>query len=126
MEKATKGSAELAEVNRELFKALSTGTVLIGSKETIKACKARAAKVIIHASNCPLAIRREVEALGGTGGAEPCIYDYPANSLELGLACGKPYAVASACITEPGDSEIVRLLSPNPHAKEKSLNISLR
>jgi ribosomal protein L30E len=44
MEKATKGSAELVEVNRELFKAISTGTVLIGSKETIKACKERAAK----------------------------------------------------------------------------------
>jgi len=126
MEKAAKGSAELAEVNRELFKALSTGTVLIGSKETIKACKERVAKVIIHASNCPLAIQHEVAALGGPGGAEPLIYAYPANSLELGLACGKPYAVASACITEPGDSEIVRLLSPNPHAREKSLNISLR
>lgn len=126
MVKAMKGSAELAEVNRELLKALSTGTVLLGSKETIKACKEKAAKVIIHAANCPPAIRGEIAALGGTGGAEPLIYDYPANSLELGLACGKPYAVASACITEPGDSEIVRLLSPNPHVKEKSLNISLR
>jgi large subunit ribosomal protein L30e len=126
MAKATKSSIELTDVNRELYKAISTGTVLIGSKETIKACKGGAAKVIIRASNCPTAIERAFEAAGGKGEAEQLVYEYPANSLELGLACGKPYAVASLCITEPGDSEILRLLNPVLHPKEKGLNITLR
>lgn len=120
---AKRGSVELSDVNRELQKVLKNGKVLIGSKETVKAFMGEEAKAIIYASNCPEKIRA---AFGGTddkGDREPIIYEYPANSLELGLACGKPYPIASLCITDTGDSEILRILSPNVQSKEKRLSI---
>jgi large subunit ribosomal protein L30e len=122
MAKTNRSSVELSNVNRELQKILNKGKVLIGSKETIKALTRKEAKIIIHASNCPETIRavfqdtKENEKL--------MIYEYPANSLELGLVCGKPYPIASLGITDTGDSEILRLLTPNANPKEKTLNIN--
>jgi large subunit ribosomal protein L30e len=120
------GSVELSEVNRELQKALSSGKVLIGSKETLKAFNSKEAKVIIHASNCPGVIRRVFESAGENGNEEPIIYEYPANSIELGLVCGKPYPIASLCITDTKDSEIVRALTTDVQPKKKTLSITTR
>jgi len=126
MAKAKKSSVELSDVNRELQKVLNNGKVLIGSKETMKAFMRNEAKVIIHASNCPEKIKRVFEDAETEENGERTIYEYPANSLELGLACGKPYPIASLCITDTGDSEILRLLTPNVHSKEKRLNVNMR
>lgn len=126
MAKAKKSSVALSDVNRELQKVLNNGKVLIGSKETKKAFMRNEAKIIIHASNCPEKIKRVFEDAETEGNGELTIYEYPANSLELGLACGKPYPIASLCITDTGDSEILRLLTPNVTLKEKTLNINLR
>lgn len=114
MEKTKKG-VELADLNRELKKVVETGQILIGSKETIKALRRKGTKFILYASNCPAEIRRVF--MEHVGDADLTIYDYPADSFELGLACGKPYPIASLCITDPGDSEIVRLLSPGTRGR---------
>jgi len=124
MAKAKKGSVELSDVNRELQKVVSSGEILIGSKETIKALRRKEAKIVIHASNCPEEIKKVFNDKKENG--EITIYEYPANSLELGLACGKPYAIASLCITDTGASEILRLLSPNVLSKRKMLGINIR
>lgn len=120
------GSVELSDVNRELQKVLNSGKVLIGSKETLKAFMKKEAKVIIHASNCPTVIRRVFENAGENGNGKLIIYEYPANSIELGLVCGKPYPIASLCITETKDSEIVRILTTDVPSKEKKLSITAR
>lgn len=122
MAKTNKNSVELSNVNRELQKVFNKGKVRIGSKETIKALTRKEAKLIIHASNCPDEIRGVFEETKASGG--PIIYEYPANSLELGLACGKPYPIASLSITDTGDSELLRLLSPNVPSKEKRLSFT--
>jgi len=122
MAKAKRKSVELSDVNRELQKVISSGKVLIGSKETIKTLRRRGkrAKIAIHASNCPEAIKEELKEIGKKKNKELAIYEYPANSLELGLTCGKPYSIASLCIVDTGESEILRLLSSNFHSKEKT------
>jgi large subunit ribosomal protein L30e len=126
MTKAKRGSVELSDVNRELQKILNRGMVRIGSKETIKAFMRREAKIIIHASNCPEKIKKVFEDADEKEKGDLTIYNYPANNLELGLACGKPYSIASLCITDTGDSEILRLLTSNACPKEKTLSINTR
>ncbi len=123
MAKAKKGLIELSDVNRELQKVVSSGEILIGSKETIKALRRKEAKIVIHASNCPEEIKKVFNDEKENG--EITIYEYPANSHELGLACGKPYAIASLCITETGASEILRLLTPKVLSKGKILGINV-
>jgi large subunit ribosomal protein L30e len=117
-------SVELSDVNRELQKMISSGKVLIGSKGAIKALRGRekGAKIVIHASNCPEEIKEELKEMDKEGDEKNTVYEYPSNSLELGLACGKPYSIASLCIMDAGKSEISRLLSHNVHSeKNKSL-----
>ena len=122
MAKTNKKSVEISNVNRELQKVLNKGGVRIGSKETIKALTRKEAKIVIHASNCPEEIKGVFEDTKDR--KELIIYEYPANSLELGLACGKPYPIASLGITDTGDSEILKLLNPEFQPKEKTLNIN--
>ncbi|MBA5942039.1 MAG: 50S ribosomal protein L30e [Methanophagales archaeon] len=129
-------SVALSDVNRELQKVFKKGKVLIGSKETIKAFMRKEGRIIIHASNCPEKIKKVFETAGtgtgtGTGtdtneNGEVIVYEYPANSLELGLIFGKPYPIASLCITDTGDSEILRILRPNVHYREKQQDINMR
>ncbi|MBN1454722.1 MAG: 50S ribosomal protein L30e [Methanomicrobia archaeon] len=123
--KAERSSIELSDVHRELQKVLYQGEVLLGSKETVRAVLNDEARVVIHASNCPEQVK-QVFADAARGDEELIVYEYPANSLELGLACGKPYSIASLCIIDPGDSAIVRVLTPDEQPKEKTLNIATR
>jgi large subunit ribosomal protein L30e len=126
MAKPKRSAIELSALNRELQKVLNNGNMLIGSKETMKAFMRNEARIIIHASNCPGEIKKIFEETFKKENGELTVYEYPANSLELGLACGKPYPVASLCITDTDNSEIVRLLTPNAHSTEKALNINMR
>jgi len=126
MEKTKKSVVELADVNRELKKVVDSGKILIGSKETMKALRRKEAKLIIYASNCPEEIKKVFAERDEKGNGDITIYDYPAKSLELGLACGKPYPIASLCIIDPGDSDILRLLSPLGVPKGRLLGANLR
>ncbi len=124
--KAERSSIELSDVHRELQKVLDQGDVLLGSKETVRAVLNDEARVVIHASNCPEQVKQIFTEAARNGDEDLIVYEYPANSLELGLACGKPYSVASLGITDPGDSAIVRILTPEEQPREKTLNIATR
>lgn len=123
MAKTRRDSVELSDVNRELQKVVNSGKILIGAKETIKALRGKEGKIVIHASNCPEEMKEEFKDIAKKENEKIALYEYPANSLELGLACGKPYSIASLCITDTGESEILRLLTSNVLHKEKTLSI---
>jgi large subunit ribosomal protein L30e len=38
------------------------------------------------------------------------VYKFPGTSLELGAACGKPFAVSVLTVLAPGESSIMSLL----------------
>ncbi len=121
-------SFELSDVNRELQKQIDNGKVVIGSKETIKTLNrsGEGAKIVIHASNCPEGIKDEFRVMVKKENKNISIYEYPANIFEFGLACSKPFSVASLCIIDVGESEILRFLSPNFHTKENKSMQDLR
>ncbi len=122
MAKTKRGSTELADVNRELQKVVNGGELLIGAKETVKALRRKEAKLVIYASNCPEKLRDNFNDADSGEREEVTYYKYPANSLELGLACGKPYSIASLCITDAGESEILRLRTSNDEVKTEVIN----
>ena len=125
-QKAERGTIVLSDVHRELQKVLHRGEVLLGSKETVKAVLNDEARVVIHASKCPERVKQIFADAARNGDEDLIVYEYPANSLELGLACGKPYSIASLCIIDPSDSAIVHVLTPEEQPKEKTLNIATR
>jgi len=100
---------EYADVNRELQKVMSDGKVVLGARETKKALKRGDAKLVIHASNCPQSLRYEIKELCDKAGVP--IHAYHADSRELGLACGKPYSVASLCVVDAGGTDILEVIA---------------
>ena len=105
-------SVEISDMNRELQKVLKSGKVLIGSNETLKALRGEGAavKAAIYASNCPEGIKKGFKEITKQKKGNIPFYEYPVNSIELGLACGKPYSIASLCILDTGKSDILRLI----------------
>ncbi len=105
---AKKKIHELTDINRELQKVVNSGKMLIGARETMKALEGKEPKLVIYASNCPERIKGDFKDMCKDSGI--AIYEYPANNSELGLACGKPYSIASLCVIDVGGSEILQLL----------------
>ena len=106
-------SVEISDMNRELQKVIKSGKVLIGANETLKALRRRdevAVKAVIYASNCREEIKERCKEETKQKKGNIPFYEYPVNSIELGLACGKPYSIASLCILDAGKSDILRLI----------------
>lgn len=92
-----------------------------------------AAKLIVIANNCPPLRKSEIEyyaMLAQTGvhhyhGSKPsplpyciilgdfnpCVSLVTADNVDLGTACGKLYTVSTLSITDPGDSDILKVHS---------------
>jgi large subunit ribosomal protein L30e len=87
------------DVNRALRTATKTGEVRFGISQARKAVEGRQGKLIVLASNCPAKDLREQRAIP--------VMEFPGNSIELGAACGKPFAVSVATIVSAGESQIL-------------------
>jgi large subunit ribosomal protein L30e len=88
------------DLNKVLRNVVKTGTVFIGSKQTIKAVDNQKAKIVILSSNCPKDIEDRI------AGKVPLI-NYPGIGIELGTTCDKPFSIAAMAVIEPGESDIM-------------------
>jgi large subunit ribosomal protein L30e len=88
------------DLARALKSAAVTGKVSLGLAETRKSVSRGEAKLVVVASNCPS--RGEFLAGGPTR-----VVEFPGTNVELGAACGKPYAVSVLAVVAPGDSNIL-------------------
>jgi large subunit ribosomal protein L30e len=95
----------MIDITRELRTLVTTGKVALGAEQAKKALKAKNAKLVIVAANVS---KPNAEAIGKFEGAP--IYKFPGSSLELGSACGKPFAVSVLTVLAPGESGIMSLL----------------
>jgi large subunit ribosomal protein L30e len=87
------------DVPRALRLATETGDVRFGVKQVRKAVKARAAKMVVVAANCP------PDALKGLGDVK--LFPFPGSNAELGASCGVPFSVAALAVVAPGESNIL-------------------
>jgi large subunit ribosomal protein L30e len=97
----------LIDLNKSVLIAVRTGRVILGSKETIKAIKSGRGRLVIVSSNCPMEKMEDIAGSAKLSGMT--VYAYPGSAIDLGEACGKPFAVAAMIIREPGDSDILKL-----------------
>jgi large subunit ribosomal protein L30e len=95
------------DINREIRQAVDTGKVILGSDKSVKSVKLGQAKLVILASNCPDAVRSDVEHYVKL--ANIPIHVYEGDSSALGLACGKPFLVSVVAVLELGSSGILGL-----------------
>ncbi len=89
------------DFNKVFRSVLSTGKVVVGTRQAIDAVKNGSAQVVVLSSNCLEKTRNELKGV-------PAI-NYPGNGVDLGIACGKPFSITTFAVLEPGDSGILSL-----------------
>lgn len=91
------------DINKVLRNVLTTGKVVIGGRQTMDAVKNGKAQVVVLSSNCLPETANEMKGVP--------VINYPGTGVDLGVACGKPFAIAALAVLEPGESEILSLKS---------------
>jgi len=99
------------DANREIRRAVDTGSVKFGFQESEKNVLKGNAELIILSSNAPKPSRERIEQLCAV--AKIPFVGFNGNSVELGSVCGKPFIVSCLCIEKAGKSKVLEL------AKEK-------
>jgi len=87
------------DMSRALRVATDTGDVRFGLREVRRAAKAKSAKLVVLASNCP---EDPVQALGDVRR-----FRFAGTNVDLGAACGVPFSVAAIAVISPGESNIL-------------------
>ncbi|MCE8422636.1 MAG: 50S ribosomal protein L30e [Candidatus Methanoperedens sp.] len=93
------------DISKVLRSTISSGKVLIGTKQTLNAVKNGKAQIVVVSSNCPEKTLCEMKGVP--------VVKYPGSTVDLGVACGKPFSIAAIAVIEPGESEILSFGSMN-------------
>ena len=109
MDKKSKKGVE--SINTRLALVLKSGKYAFGYKQTLKTLRLGKAKLVIIANNTPPLRKSEIEYYAML--AKAGVHHYSGNNIELGTACGKYFRVCSLSITDPGDSDIIKINQPN-------------
>lgn len=96
----------MVEVETVFKNTVKNGEVKIGEKEVKQVVKNGKAKMVIIANNCPYS--EEIQRLAKK--KDTPVYNYKANSVDLGYSCGKAYAVSSFAVLKDGGTNILRLV----------------
>ena len=91
----------MADIARSLRVAVTTGEVKFGFTQASRAVKAKHAKLVVVAKNCPDKHRDALKA----GGAK--VHEFTGTNFDLGAVCGKPFAVSALAVVRPGESDIL-------------------
>jgi large subunit ribosomal protein L30e len=97
----------MIDVNKAIATTAKTGKIQIGASSALKSIKAKKARLIIVASNCPNSIREDVEYYCKL--SEIPVSFYNGSSSDLGAVCGKPFEVSVLTVREEGDSNILKI-----------------
>jgi large subunit ribosomal protein L30e len=113
----------MIDVDKALATAVKTGKVIFGANEAIRSAKNGKARLVLVASNSPTQIHKDLDYYGKLSGIS--IVTYKGNSRDLGLACGKRFAIATLTVKEAGDSDILKLAEkPKEEAVEEEIEES--
>jgi len=106
----------MIDVDKAIATAVRTGKVVFGVNEAIRSTKIGKARLIVVTSNTPSHIRNDLEYYGKL--SQIPVVTYRGNSIDLGMVCGKRFAVATLTVKEPGDSDILKL-AEEPKTEEE-------
>ncbi|UCB59691.1 MAG: 50S ribosomal protein L30e [Candidatus Bathyarchaeota archaeon] len=103
----------MIDVDKAIATVVKTGKVVFGANEALRSARNGKARLILVASNRPTKIQ-SLEYYGQLSRVP--IVTYKGNNSDLGIACGKRFAIAALTVKEAGDSDILRL-AENPPAE---------
>lgn len=96
----------MIEVDKVLKNVIKKGKVKIGARQTQIAIKEDKAKIVVIAKNCPVSI--DISKMADK--KKIPVYNYDSGSVDLGVACGKTFAVSAFAVLDDGGSHIMQLV----------------
>ncbi len=95
------------ESGKEIRRAVDTGKVVFGTKQSEKSLKNGSAKLIIIAKNAPQLSREKLVSFAQIGSTPHFVFE--GTGIELGSVCGKPFTVSAMCIEQAGKSRVLEI-----------------
>lgn len=96
------------DVQREIRRAVDTGKVVFGVKQTEKSILEGKAKLVVTAKNAPLTQKEKISHKARL--SEVNLFEANENGLELGSLCGKPFSVSVMAVEDAGKSNLKTLM----------------
>jgi len=97
----------MIDVNKQLRIAIKSGAIEFGAKDALEASKSGKAKLLILSSNCPERYKNDIISNAKLTGIP--IHTYHGTSVDLGVACEKPFVISALSVKKEGNSEILKL-----------------
>jgi len=97
----------MIDINKHLRIVVKSGTVEFGAKDALEASKSGKAKLLIISSNCPEHYKNEMMSNAKLTGVP--VHIYSGTSVDLGVACERPFVISALCVKKEGNSEILKL-----------------
>ncbi|HIH09924.1 MAG TPA: 50S ribosomal protein L30e [Candidatus Diapherotrites archaeon] len=95
------------DVAKEIRRAVDTGKVIFGTKESERSLKNGSAKLIIVALNAPKLNTEKLSLFASI--AKTPVHNFSGTGLELGSVCGKPFTVSAMTIEDAGKSKVLEI-----------------
>jgi len=96
----------MVDADKILKNVVKKGKVKIGARQTQIAIKDDKTKIVVMAKNCPSSYSISKMA----DEKKIPVYNYGSNSMDLGVVCGKTFAVSVFAVLDDGGSHIMQLV----------------
>ena len=96
------------DAKREIRRAVDTGRVLFGTRQSEKSLLTGSGKLVIVSSNTVESVKEKLLQLGKVAGVP--VYKFGGNAASLGSACGKPFVVSAMAVEGIGKSKVMDLV----------------
>lgn len=97
----------VVDANKEIRRAVDTGKVIFGFRETQKKILAGEGKLVIVTKNLPINQKEVIKQLAKV--EEKKFYEYSDSGLVLGRVCGMPFVISTMLILDDGKSKVLEL-----------------
>ena len=95
------------EANKEIRRAVDTGSVTFGTKVARKKILAGEGQMVIVSNNLPTNEKETLKQLVTIEGKK--FYEYSDTGLVLGSVCGKPFTISVMVVLDAGKSKVLEL-----------------
>ena len=109
------------DVNREIRRAVDTGEVLFGTKESETGIISGSAKLLVSTKNAPVQAKERLLAKAKV--ANTPVLEFSGNALDLGQVCGKPFNISFMIVKNAGKSGVLKAIEEEPQKPKKGKKI---
>ena len=117
----SKGVGETIDLSRKKVKefdidtnikvAYKTGKIIYGKNQVLRELRKNPFKMLIISNNCPAELEDQLNYYNTLTEKKLYFHRYKGSSLDLGLACAKPYWISVIGVIDQGDSSLLSLKS---------------